>query len=166
MIVPSIDLMDGQTVQLRGGKEKVLEAGDPLPLARRFGLVGELAVVDLDAALGQGDNTALIEQVLRATPAPVRVGLHRRPGRQGVRVPERVAHVRLGPGWDRGQREPRRLQRPLFHISTLIQYTCIYVYLYNCFTPSAKVYACRRAPRCPRTPPYVTYPYTYQYRHI
>lgn len=64
MIVPSIDLMDGQTVQLVGGKEKALDAGDPVPLARRFGRVGDIAVIDLDAALERGDNAALIEGVL------------------------------------------------------------------------------------------------------
>lgn len=64
MIVPSIDLMDGRAVQLIGGKEKALDAGDPRPLARRFGRVGEVAVVDLDAALGQGDNRAVIEELL------------------------------------------------------------------------------------------------------
>ncbi len=72
MIVPSIDLMDGQTVQLVGGKTKVLEAGDPRPIAARFGVVGEIAVVDLDAALGRGSNAGLIRDLVRI--APCRVG--------------------------------------------------------------------------------------------
>jgi phosphoribosyl-ATP pyrophosphohydrolase/phosphoribosyl-AMP cyclohydrolase len=72
VIIPSIDLMGGQAVQLVGGKEKVLEAGDPRPLAETFRLAGEIAVVDLDAALGQGDNTALIRELCRI--APCRVG--------------------------------------------------------------------------------------------
>lgn len=72
MIVPSIDLMGGQAVQLVGGKEKALDAGDPLPIAERFSLAGEIAVVDLDAALGKGDNAALIRDLCRA--APCRVG--------------------------------------------------------------------------------------------
>lgn len=72
MIIPSIDLMGGQTVQLVGGKEKALDAGDPRPLAARFARVGEIAVIDLDAALGKGDNRALIENVLEI--APCRVG--------------------------------------------------------------------------------------------
>lgn len=65
MIVPSIDLMGGQAVQLIGGKELELEAGAPGPLLERFGRVGEVAVIDLDAALGQGDNRALIEALCR-----------------------------------------------------------------------------------------------------
>ncbi len=72
MIIPSIDLQDGQAVQLIGGAEKALDAGDPRPLATRFGRVGEIAVVDLDAALGRGDNTAVIEALLEL--APCRVG--------------------------------------------------------------------------------------------
>jgi phosphoribosylformimino-5-aminoimidazole carboxamide ribonucleotide (ProFAR) isomerase len=72
MIVPSIDLMDGHAVQLVGGKEKALDAGDPTPIADRFGRVGEIAVIDLDAALGRGDNRAVIESLLDR--APCRVG--------------------------------------------------------------------------------------------
>lgn len=72
MIIPSIDLMDGQAVQLVQGRRKVLEAGDPRPIAERFGRVGEVAVVDLDAALGRGSNTTVIEELCRL--APCRVG--------------------------------------------------------------------------------------------
>jgi phosphoribosyl-ATP pyrophosphohydrolase len=64
MIIPSIDVMGGQTVQLIGGARHALDAGDPLPIAERFGMVGEIAVVDLDAAMGKGSNTALIEPLL------------------------------------------------------------------------------------------------------
>jgi phosphoribosyl-AMP cyclohydrolase / phosphoribosyl-ATP pyrophosphohydrolase len=72
MIVPSIDLQAGQAVQLIGGATKALDAGDPRPLARRYGLVGEIAVVDLDAALGQGSNAAVIDELIDL--APCRVG--------------------------------------------------------------------------------------------
>jgi phosphoribosyl-AMP cyclohydrolase / phosphoribosyl-ATP pyrophosphohydrolase len=64
MIVPSIDLQDAQAVQLVGGETKELDAGDPRPLARRFGRVGEIAVVDLDAALGRGSNAGVIEDLI------------------------------------------------------------------------------------------------------
>jgi phosphoribosyl-ATP pyrophosphohydrolase/phosphoribosyl-AMP cyclohydrolase len=72
MIVPSIDLMDGRAVQLVGGREKVLDAGDPRPIAARFARVGEIAVVDLDAALGRGSNAQVIRELVRI--APCRVG--------------------------------------------------------------------------------------------
>ena len=48
MIVPSIDLRGGQAVQLVGGETLAIEAGDPRPLADAFGVVGPLAVIDLD----------------------------------------------------------------------------------------------------------------------
>lgn len=72
MIIPSIDLMGGSTVQLVQGREKKLDAGDPRPIARRFGIVGEIAVIDLDGALGRGSNEGLIRELL--TLAPCRVG--------------------------------------------------------------------------------------------
>ena len=64
MLIPPIDLMGGEAVQLIGGKDHALSAGDPRPLAEKFGRVGEIAIVDLDAALGTGDNTELIKELL------------------------------------------------------------------------------------------------------
>ncbi len=64
--------MDGQTVQLIGGREKALDAGDPVPIAERFRLAGDIAVVDLDAALGRGSNSRLVSELCRI--APCRVG--------------------------------------------------------------------------------------------
>ena len=72
MIVPSIDIMDGRAVQLRGGKELVLDGGDPLARLQEFSVAGEVAVVDLDAALGRGSNAVLIQDLVRR--APCRVG--------------------------------------------------------------------------------------------
>ena len=72
MIIPSIDLMNGNAVQLIGGEKKALDAGDPRPLAERFGRVGEIAVIDLDAALGQGSNAETIRCLLPL--APLRIG--------------------------------------------------------------------------------------------
>lgn len=72
MLIPSIDIMNGQAVQLIGGRELAVEAGDPRPLADRFGRLGDIAVVDLDAALGRGSNEAIILELLDR--APCRVG--------------------------------------------------------------------------------------------
>ncbi|MFT4977564.1 MAG: phosphoribosyl-ATP pyrophosphohydrolase/phosphoribosyl-AMP cyclohydrolase, partial [Myxococcota bacterium] len=58
--------------QLIGGRELALDAGDPRPILDRLSIAGEVAVIDLDAALGQGDNAALIRELCRS--APCRVG--------------------------------------------------------------------------------------------
>jgi len=72
MIVPSIDLMQGRAVQLRGGRDLVLDGGDPLARLEEFAVAGEVAVVDLDGALGRGSNAGLIREMVRR--APCRVG--------------------------------------------------------------------------------------------
>ena len=72
MIVPSIDIMGGRAVQLRRGREFVLDAGDPLAWLEKFCVAGEVAVVDLDAALGTGSNATIIRKMVRR--ASCRVG--------------------------------------------------------------------------------------------
>jgi len=81
MIIPSIDLMSGRAVQLRQGREHVLTSDeDPIELAKRFNRYGPVAVIDLDAAMGTGDNLDLMQQICRV--ADVRAG-------GGIRTVER-----------------------------------------------------------------------------
>jgi phosphoribosyl-ATP pyrophosphohydrolase/phosphoribosyl-AMP cyclohydrolase len=72
MIVPSIDLINGRAVQLRRGRDFVLDGGDPLARLEQFAVAGEVAVIDLDAALGRGSNADVIREMVRL--APCRVG--------------------------------------------------------------------------------------------
>ena len=72
MIVPSIDLMGGKVVQLKQGREKMLEVEDFLSLAKKFDRCAETAVIDLDAAMGRGGNLNIIKEVLKV--AECRVG--------------------------------------------------------------------------------------------
>ena len=65
MIIPSIDLAGGRVVQLVGGREQALDAGEALPWLERFRLAGEVAVVDLDAAMGVGDQRDVIAELCR-----------------------------------------------------------------------------------------------------
>ena len=57
MIIPSVDLQSSKAVQLVGGKELAVDAGDPRPIATKFGRIGEIAVIDLDAAMGTESQT-------------------------------------------------------------------------------------------------------------
>jgi phosphoribosyl-ATP pyrophosphohydrolase len=72
MIIPSIDISRGTTVQLVGGREQALDAGNPRDWLERFSLAGEVAVVDLDAARGTGSNRDQIAELCAL--APCRVG--------------------------------------------------------------------------------------------
>ena len=72
MIVPSIDLMNQRAVQLIGGETLEIDAGDARPIADRFGRVGEVAVIDLDAALGRKPQTETVRDLLQR--ARCRVG--------------------------------------------------------------------------------------------
>ena len=72
MIIPSIDLVGGRAVQLIGGKTEAINAGDPRPILARFSIVGEVAVIDIDAARGEGSNSELISELCGQ--ASIRVG--------------------------------------------------------------------------------------------
>ncbi|MFV2038877.1 MAG: HisA/HisF-related TIM barrel protein, partial [Acidimicrobiales bacterium] len=72
MIVPSIDISGGDAVQLVGGEALAINAGDPRPLLEQFSVVGEVAVIDIDAARGESDNADLISELCQRH--PIRVG--------------------------------------------------------------------------------------------
>lgn len=71
MVISSIDLKGGHVVQLKNGKELVLQRDDADALISEFDKYGEVAVIDLDAAMGntnpKGDtvNTPLLKALLR-----------------------------------------------------------------------------------------------------
>ena len=75
MLIPSLDIERGQAVQLIGGRELAIEAGDPLAVAERFAPLGELAVVDLDAARGRGSHRDVIRALVGRQPCRVGGGI-------------------------------------------------------------------------------------------
>lgn len=71
MVIASIDLKGGHVVQLKNGKELMLQRDDADALITEFDKYGEVAVIDLDAAFGNVDekgntvNTPLLKSLLR-----------------------------------------------------------------------------------------------------
>jgi phosphoribosyl-ATP pyrophosphohydrolase len=75
MIIPSIDISEGRAVQLRRGREFVLDGGNPMDRLKQFAVAGEVSIVDLDAAMGRGSNTELIRRMLLRHPCRVGGGI-------------------------------------------------------------------------------------------
>ncbi|HWZ45938.1 MAG TPA: HisA/HisF-related TIM barrel protein [Candidatus Saccharimonadales bacterium] len=72
MLIPSIDLMGGKIVQLVQGEKKALEFDDFNEWVDRFSKYPIVQLIDLDAAMGKGNNFKLIEHF--AAQLPVQVG--------------------------------------------------------------------------------------------
>jgi phosphoribosylformimino-5-aminoimidazole carboxamide ribotide isomerase len=75
MLIPSIDLMGGKIVQLVQGEKKALEFDDFEPWLERFARYPLVQIIDLDAAIGQGDNRQLVRSLLRRLPCQVGGGI-------------------------------------------------------------------------------------------
>ncbi len=75
MLIPSIDLMGGKIVQLIQGQKKVLEFENFGEWVGRFSRYPLIQLVDLDAAMGNGDNRALIAELCRKLPCQVGGGI-------------------------------------------------------------------------------------------
>jgi len=63
MLIPSIDLMGGRIVQLVQGQELKLAFDDFDHWIHRFSSYPIVQLIDLDAAMRQGSNRELIEQI-------------------------------------------------------------------------------------------------------
>ncbi|HEX4582803.1 MAG TPA: HisA/HisF-related TIM barrel protein [Acidobacteriaceae bacterium] len=75
MLIPSIDLMGGRIVQLVQGKELKLAFNDFEYWIERFSSYPMVQLIDLDAAMRQGGNRALIEQIAQRLPCQVGGGI-------------------------------------------------------------------------------------------
>ena len=89
-VIPAIDIKDGKCVQLVGGKpgtEKV-RISDVVAVARKWQDEGAemMHIIDLDSALGTGNNESLIEKVVGDLSIPVQVG-------GGIRTVEHVERL-------------------------------------------------------------------------
>ena len=75
MLIPSIDLMGGRIVQLVQGKELKLAFDDFEHWIERFSGYPIVQLIDLDAAMRQGSNRPLIEQIAQRLPCQVGGGI-------------------------------------------------------------------------------------------
>jgi len=75
MLIPSIDLMGGRIVQLVQGEKLKLSFDDFDYWIERFSKYPLVQLIDLDAAMRQGDNRELIEMICKRLPCQVGGGL-------------------------------------------------------------------------------------------
>lgn len=96
LVIPSVDIRQGRCVQLVGGKPETERVyGGPVELAQRWVAEGAsyLHVIDLDAAMGVGDNFKRIAEILANVRVGVQVG-------GGIRTRKRACEL-LGIGVSR-----------------------------------------------------------------
>jgi phosphoribosylformimino-5-aminoimidazole carboxamide ribotide isomerase len=75
MLIPSIDLMGGKIVQLIQGEKKALEFDNFEEWIERFRTFPLVQLIDLDAAIGSGDNRGLLRHFLDRLPCQVGGGI-------------------------------------------------------------------------------------------
>ncbi len=84
MLIPSIDLKGGKVVQLVQGERTAIEDADLDYWIARFARFPIVQLIDLDAAMGAGNNDALVARVMAALPCQVG---------GGVRTPDRARRL-------------------------------------------------------------------------
>jgi len=75
MLIPSIDLMGGKIVQLVQGRKKALEFDNFDEWIVRFSKFPLVQLIDLDAAIGSGDNRAILDRFTQNLPCQVGGGI-------------------------------------------------------------------------------------------
>jgi phosphoribosylformimino-5-aminoimidazole carboxamide ribotide isomerase len=75
MLIPSIDLKSGAVVQLVQGERLAIEDADVFRWVRRFAGFAKVQVIDLDAAMGSGDNLPIVRRIAGALSCRVGGGI-------------------------------------------------------------------------------------------
>jgi phosphoribosylformimino-5-aminoimidazole carboxamide ribotide isomerase len=75
MLIPSIDLLGGQIVQLVRGEKLRLAFDDFEFWIKKFSRFPLVQLIDLDAAMRQGDNSALVAQIAKRLPVQAGGGI-------------------------------------------------------------------------------------------
>ena len=92
IVIPSVDIIYGRVARLlRGDPKHILSyehLTDPVTVAKIWESEGArlIHVVDLDAALGRGDNIEIVSRIIRSLNVPVQVG-------GGIRSIERAHQI-------------------------------------------------------------------------
>jgi phosphoribosylformimino-5-aminoimidazole carboxamide ribotide isomerase len=76
MLIPSIDLLGGRIVQLVQGEKLRLAFDDFEYWIERFSRFPLVQLIDLDAAMRQGENSALVSQIAKRLPVQAGGGIH------------------------------------------------------------------------------------------
>jgi phosphoribosylformimino-5-aminoimidazole carboxamide ribotide isomerase len=76
MLIPSIDLLGGRIVQLVQGEKLRLAFDDFTYWIEKFARFPLVQLIDLDAAMRQGDNSALVAQIAKRLPCQAGGGIH------------------------------------------------------------------------------------------
>jgi phosphoribosylformimino-5-aminoimidazole carboxamide ribotide isomerase len=75
MLIPSIDLQNGAVVQLVQGEKLAIRAEDAEPWIQKFSRYPRVQLIDLDAAMGKGDNAAIVSSICGRLPCRVGGGI-------------------------------------------------------------------------------------------
>src|SRR5688500_12486681 len=75
MLIPSIDLRGGKVVQLVQGERLAIEDDDVFKWVDRFARFPAVQLIDLDAAIGTGNNDALVSRICAARACRVGGGI-------------------------------------------------------------------------------------------
>ena len=76
MLIPSIDLLGGRIVKLVQGEKLRLAFDDFEYWIEKFSKFPLVQLIDLDAAMRQGDNSALVAQIAKRLPCQAGGGIH------------------------------------------------------------------------------------------
>ncbi len=76
MLIPSIDLLGGRIVQLVQGEKLCLAFDDFEYWIEKFSRYPLVQLIDLDAAMRQGENSKLVEQLAKRLPVQAGGGIH------------------------------------------------------------------------------------------
>lgn len=93
MLIPCIDLQNGQAVQLVHGRKRELAVTDVFGLLERFKEYRWLHIIDLDAAMRKSDNNKLVEELCKRAKRKYKMKVRVGGGIRTVRRAERLIKI-------------------------------------------------------------------------